>query len=117
MISQVVHYLIEGNRDLKNDLLKSIIGGKNVQYIDKRLATFKDLSRILSLLCVSDDPRDEISFHAAVSLGKMCVADDNAKNKLREMLAASTDTHQRAEVRTIVILMCYKNLNIIRGRV
>ncbi|ELT97382.1 hypothetical protein CAPTEDRAFT_190566 [Capitella teleta] len=103
ILIQIVHYLIEGNRDIKDDLLKSMITSKNVQYIDKRLATFKELSRILSLLCRADDPNDPISFHSAIALGKMCVADENAKNKLSRMLEESTDVHQRAETLEIMV--------------
>jgi hypothetical protein len=106
VLQQIVHYMVEGNRDIKDDLLKSMIDGKNVQYIDKRLPTYKDVSRVLSLLCLSDEETDPISFHAAVVLGKMCVADENAKNKLRKTLSATgIDTHLRALVENSIRML------------
>ena len=48
--------------------------------------SFPELAKILSLMCLSDDPKDNISLDAAVCLGKLCVADENAKNKLRQIV-------------------------------
>ena len=42
-----MHYLLSGNRDIKADVLKSIIHGKNVQYVDKviiNVSIFRPLS-------------------------------------------------------------------------
>ena len=97
-MAQLVHYLLDGNRHIKKDLLKAMILGKNVQYVDKKAAMFKDLSRVLSLLCKCEDADDEISFHAAVTLGKLCVVDENARLKLKGMFERSEDTHKRAQV-------------------
>lgn len=98
VLVQIVHYLLEGNRDMKQDILKAMIIGKNIQFIDKRMKTFKDVVRVLSLLCKCSDPEDKISFHAAVALGKMCVMDDNATRKLRGMFDKSQNAHRKAEV-------------------
>ena len=60
--------------------------------------SFPELAKILSLFCLSDDPEDNISLDAAVCLGKLCVADPNAKAKLCQIVQESKDTHVKAEV-------------------
>ena len=63
------------------------------------MSSFPDLSMVLSELCQFDDVNDKISLDAAVALGKLCVADENAKQKLRQVLTES-NTHVKAQVRT-----------------
>lgn len=63
------------------------------------MPSFPDLTLILSELCQFDDVNDKISLDAAVALGKLCVADENAKQKLIQVLSTST-THVKAQVVT-----------------
>ena len=65
----------------------------------QRIPSFPDLSQILSELCQFGDVTDNISLDAAVALGKLCVADENAKSKLRQVLSESGSTHVKAQVR------------------
>ena len=65
---------------------------------------FPDLSEILSLLCFSEDPNDPLSLNSAILLGKLCVVDENATTKLRQVIADSKDTHVKAQVGTVKIL-------------
>ncbi len=64
----------------------------------QKLPSFPELAKILSVLCLSDDPEDCISLDASVCLGKLCVADVNAKSKLRQLLRENPDHYIRAEV-------------------
>ena len=59
---------------------------------------FPELVKVLSLLCKNPDPGDNVSFRAAVCLGKLCVHDKNAQEKLSQVLQETKDTHVRAEV-------------------
>ena len=59
---------------------------------------FPELVKVLSLLCKNPDAADNVSFRAAVCLGKLCVHDKNAQGKLSQVLQETKDTHIRAEV-------------------
>lgn len=54
---------------------------------------------MLSHFCRNPDPEDQISLDAAILLGKLCVADNNAKVKLKLSLEYNTDSHVKAKVR------------------
>ena len=47
---------------------------------------------------MNPNPEDELSFQAAVCLGKLCVVDSNAVAKLRMVMETTTNTHDRAQV-------------------
>lgn len=64
----------------------------------QNLSTFPELVKVLSHFCRSPDPDDSNALDAAVLLGKLCVADDSAKVKLKRSLHQSDDTHVKAKV-------------------
>ena len=65
----------------------------------QKAEVFPELVKVLSLLCKNSDSTDVVSFRAAVCLGKLCVQDKNAQEKLSQVLEQTHDTHIRAEVR------------------
>jgi len=67
-------------------------------FIFQSITTFPELVKVLSHFCCNPDPDDQISFEAAVLLGRLCVSDDNAKFKLKQSLEYSEDTHVKAKV-------------------
>ena len=60
--------------------------------------------KVLSYLCRNPEPDDPNAFDAAVLLGKLCVADENARFKLLRVLNHSSDTHVKAKVTTFIAL-------------
>ena len=60
--------------------------------------------KVLSHFCRNPDPDDTNAFDAAVLLGKLCVADENAKFKLLRSLDQSADTHIKAKVKSNLTL-------------
>ena len=68
-------------------------------FVLQKAEVFPELVKVLSLLCKNSDAADVVSFRAAVCLGKLCVQDKNAQEKLSQVLAQTHDTHIRAEVR------------------
>ena len=65
----------------------------------QKTQSFPELVKVLSHFCRNPDPDDTNAFDAAVLLGKLCVADENAKFKLLRSLDQSTDTHIKAKVK------------------
>ena len=59
-----------------------------------------DLVKILSVMSKKQDPEDRMSFDAAVCLGRMCVYDENGKDRLKLVIDKSDNTHMKAEVIT-----------------
>ena len=47
----------------------------------------------LSVLCLYEETEDALSLNAAVLLGKLCVHDENAIKKLRQVIKDSKSTH------------------------
>ena len=65
----------------------------------QRIKGFNDLVRILSTMCrICAEPDDQMSFNAAVCLGRLCCPDDNARARLKLVVDDSHDSHMRAEV-------------------
>ncbi|XP_052261939.1 uncharacterized protein LOC127865911 isoform X4 [Dreissena polymorpha] len=97
VLQVVLKYLVIGNTEIRQDLLLNMIDGKNVQYVNKKVATFPELVKVLSHFCCNPDPEDTIAFDAAILLGRLCVMDENAKQKLLRSLDQSSDTHVKAK--------------------
>ena len=75
---------------------------------------FPDLLEALSLLCESEETEDPLSLNAAVLLGKLCVHDENAIKKLRQVVKDCKNTHTLSQVMicffmdiVFYILCCY----------
>ena len=64
----------------------------------QKTPSFPELVKVLSHFCRNPDPDDTNAFDAAVLLGKLCVADENAKFKLLRALDQTADTHVKAKV-------------------
>ena len=62
-------------------------------FLFQSLSVFVELVKVLSHFCRNPDPDDMTSFDAAVLLGRLCVADNNAKKKLKDSLQQNHDTH------------------------
>ncbi|XP_048248780.1 uncharacterized protein LOC124122889 isoform X3 [Haliotis rufescens] len=103
ILQVLLKYLAIGNTEIRQDLIKTMINGKNVQYVDKNMPTFPELVKILSHFCRNPDPEDPISFEAAVLLGRLCVADANGKEKLKKALTESTDSHIKSKAVEILV--------------
>ena len=67
-------------------------------FIFQSITTFPELVKVLSHFCCNPDPDDQISFEAAVLLGRLCVSDENGKFKLKQSLEYNEDTHVKAKV-------------------
>ena len=67
----------------------------------QKTPSFPELVKVLSHFCRNPDPDDPNAFDAAVLLGKLCVADENAKFKLLRTLHHSSDTHVKAKVNLV----------------
>jgi len=65
---------------------------------------FPEVVKVLSHFCCNPDPEDTIAFDSALLLGKLCVMDTNAKNKLLQSLQQNEDTHIKAKVDFAFIL-------------
>lgn len=103
VLQVILKYLVIGNTEVRLDLIRTMIDGKNVQYVNKSITTFPELVKVLSHFCCNPDPDDQISFEAAVLLGRLCVSDDNAKFKLKQSLEYSEDTHVKAKSLEILV--------------
>ncbi|XP_067672205.1 uncharacterized protein [Haliotis asinina] len=103
ILQVLLKYLAIGNTEIRQDLIRTMINGKNVQYVDKNMPTFPELVKILSHFCGNPDPEDPISFEAAVLLGRLCVADANGKQKLKNALTESTDSHIKSKAVEILV--------------
>ncbi|XP_060063442.1 nestin-like [Ylistrum balloti] len=99
----IIKYLAIGNTEIRLDLIRTMIDGRNVQYVNKSLSTFPELAKMLSHFCRNPDPDDQIALDAAILLGKLCVADNNAKVKLKLSLEYNTDTHVKAKSLEILV--------------
>ncbi|XP_033750717.1 uncharacterized protein LOC117334950 isoform X2 [Pecten maximus] len=99
----IIKYLAIGNTEIRLDLIRTMIDGKNVQYVNKGLSTFPELVKMLSHFCRNPDPDDQIALDAAILLGKLCVADNNAKVKLKLSLEHNTDSHVKAKSLEILV--------------
>ena len=64
----------------------------------QKTPTFPELVKVLSHFCCNPDPDDINAFDSAVLLGRLCVADENAKLKLQRALNQTKDTHLKAKV-------------------
>ena len=74
--------------------------------------SFPELATFLSYLCLNPEPGDQTSILAAVCLGKLCIADDNAKRKLRQLLEQKqTSSQDKAQVRTGKCHSLFYNIN------
>lgn len=71
----------------------------------QKTPTFPELVKVLSHFCRNPDPEDTIAFDAAVLLGRLCVMDENAKFKLLRSLQQSNDTHIKAKVIILLLLL------------
>ncbi|ESO98615.1 hypothetical protein LOTGIDRAFT_238980 [Lottia gigantea] len=113
VLQVVLKFLVTGNTEIRLDLIVNMQQGKNVQYVDKSVAAFKELVKVLSHFCCNPDPDDPTSMEAAVLLGKLCVADSNAKGKLSNALSTSDDSHIKAKALEILV----KQLNCTDSKV
>ena len=71
------------------------------------MLVFPELVKILSHFCRNPDHEDQIALDSAVLLGKLCVADENAKIKLKHSLEYTKDTHVKAKVDTHTVFGIY----------
>ncbi|XP_048763118.1 uncharacterized protein LOC125671422 isoform X3 [Ostrea edulis] len=100
----ILKYLVMGNVDIRLDLIKTMIDGKNVQYVNKKTSTFPELVKVLSHFCRNPAADDPIALEAAVLLGRLCVNDDNARAELKRSLESTTsDTHKKAKSLEILV--------------
>ncbi|XP_061175162.1 uncharacterized protein LOC133184218 isoform X2 [Saccostrea echinata] len=100
----ILKYLVIGNVDIRLDLIKTMIDGKNVQYVNKKTNTFPELVKVLSHFCSNPAANDPIALEAAVLLGRLCVDDDNARAELKRSLESTTsDTHKKAKSLEILV--------------
>ncbi|XP_052684890.1 uncharacterized protein LOC128164871 isoform X3 [Crassostrea angulata] len=100
----ILKYLVIGNADIRLDLIKTMIDGKNVQYVNKKTNTFPELVKVLSHFCRNPASDDPIALEAAVLLGRLCVDDDNARAELKRSLESTTsDTHKKAKSLEILV--------------
>nr|XP_022312615.1 uncharacterized protein LOC111117711 isoform X4 [Crassostrea virginica] len=100
----ILKYLVIGNVDIRLDLIKTMIDGKNVQYVNKKTNTFPELVKVLSHFCRNPVPDDPIALEAAVLLGRLCVDDENARAELKRSLESPTsDTHKKAKSLEILV--------------
>ncbi|XP_064635806.1 uncharacterized protein LOC135492977 isoform X2 [Lineus longissimus] len=104
ILKTVVRFLALGNTEVKHDLIRTMIDGKNVHYVNKKLTYFRELTSVLSHLCKNPDPSDCIAFDAAICLGKLCVADKFAKKRLKSALKdLDSDSHVRFKAMDVLV--------------
>ncbi|KAK3610757.1 hypothetical protein CHS0354_028156 [Potamilus streckersoni] len=103
VLQMIIKYLIIGNTEIRQDLIKTMTDGRNVQYVNKKIPSFPELVKVLSHFCRNPDPDDMTAFDAAVLLGRLCVSDENAKFKLLRALDQSQDTHVKAKALEILV--------------
>ncbi|KAL3877329.1 hypothetical protein ACJMK2_035059 [Sinanodonta woodiana] len=103
VLQMIIKYLIIGNTEIRQDLIKTMTDGRNVQYVNKKIPSFTELVKVLSHFCRNPDPDDMTAFDAAVLLGRLCVSDENAKFKLLRALDQSHDTHVKAKALEILV--------------
>ncbi|XP_035827330.1 uncharacterized protein LOC101845258 [Aplysia californica] len=109
VLQYILKYLVLGNTEIRTDLIQTLTDGKNAQYVDKTIPSFVELVKVLSHFCRNPDPDDIIAFNSAVCLGRLCVRDESAQNRLVKAMEESKDNHVRAKALEILV----KQLNCI----
>lgn len=71
------------------------------------MPSFDELVQVLAHLCNKRDVDDQVSFHAAIAFGKICMKNSSAVDKMLHYLNNGDDTYKKAEVSFYFSLNCY----------
>ncbi|XP_074647936.1 uncharacterized protein LOC141903632 isoform X2 [Tubulanus polymorphus] len=94
----------KNTEEIKLDLVTTIYNGYNIQYMDKKIKHFDILLKILNHFTKSPGPDNKLALESAICLGKLCVADVDAKKRLYDtVLSSSADTHTKANALDVLV--------------
>lgn len=79
-IGVIRQYIKRGNRDIVLELLSTMTKARDIAFVDKTTIEFKKLVNLLIFTIKTQSP--ELAFHAAVSLGRLCVVEPVSKKYL-----------------------------------
>lgn len=86
----MVKYLSGSPVDIQIDILKTIISGKNVNYIERTTPGFDKFYKVLESL--TDHRNETVSLDASICLGKLGIMDSiGAQNKLKTLIETNPD--------------------------
>ncbi|XP_071813224.1 uncharacterized protein [Apostichopus japonicus] len=100
-VGELVSYLKDGSHAAKSDVVTTMINARNTHLVNKNLPSVQELISVLQELCASP-AQDDLGYDCAVCLGRLCVPDEVAKQKLMGSLS-SNDTHVTARSLEILV--------------
>ncbi|XP_013379125.2 uncharacterized protein LOC106150709 [Lingula anatina] len=103
VVKMIVKFLVSGNQETRKDLIRAMINGRNVQFVNKKMEVFPILVEVLSHFCKNPDPCDPVAFDASLCLGKLCVKEEAARTRLRKTLFETKDTHIKNQALDILV--------------
>ncbi|CAH3196062.1 unnamed protein product [Porites evermanni] len=93
-------YIKRGNKDIVLELLSTMTKARDIAFVDKTTAEFKKLVNLLIFTIKTQSP--EMAFHAAVSLGRLCVVEPVSKSYLISRLPGLSP-HDKGEALYVLI--------------
>ncbi|KAJ8037925.1 Protein HEATR9 [Holothuria leucospilota] len=100
-VGVLVKYLKNGTHEAKSDVVTTMINARNTHLVNKTLPIVQELIGTLKMLCASPAD-DDLGYDCAVCLGRLCIPDEVARQKLMGSLS-SNDTHVTARSLEILV--------------
>lgn len=99
-MSVIRQYIKQGNKDIVLELLSTMTKARDIAFVDKTTNEFKKLVNLLIFTIKTQSP--ELAFHAAVSLGRLCVVEPVSKAYLISRLSGLSP-HDKGEALYVLI--------------
>jgi len=96
----IQQYIKKGNKDVVLELLSTMTKARDIAFVDKTTHEFRQLVNLLIFTIKTQSP--ELAFHAAVSLGRLCVVEPVSKTYLINRLPGLS-TRDKAEALYVLI--------------
>ncbi|EDV20941.1 uncharacterized protein TRIADDRAFT_60506 [Trichoplax adhaerens] len=106
-------FLRKGNTLIKRDIMATIMKAKDIQYIIKKSKGFQLLKLELDAIAGSED--EDLSYQAALCLGRMCVSSSTAKQRLLRCLDIELGPVKAKALETLIKQFNVKSSKVIEN--
>lgn len=110
-MSVIIQYIKHGNKDIVLELLSTMTKARDVAFVDKGTNEFKKLVNLLIFTIKTQSP--DLGFHAAVSLGRLCVVEPVSKAYLISRLPELTPSDKGEALYVLIKQMNCKEKPVI----
>lgn len=107
----ITQYIKLGNKDIVVELLSTMTKARDIAFVDKSTTEFKEMVNLLIFTIKTQSP--ELAFHAAVSLGRLCVVEPVSKSYLISRLPDLTSSDKGEALYVLIKQMNCKEMLVI----